>query len=133
MKNNKIELSDISKNNPFKVPENYFENFYDNFEKRLNVKPKKSKIYYLRFAIAVAASLILVFMLIKPLNLSDSKIVKIEKTDSISIEDYIGISSDDVYYTMTEPTTETSLNPDDVVNYIATTSSDYEIYMELNK
>jgi hypothetical protein len=132
--NNKIELSDISKNNPFKVPDGYFDNFYDNFEKRLDKekKGKKQKVYYLRFAVAVAASLVLMFMLYKPFNLLDSKpIVKVEQTDSISFEDYIGITSDDVYYSMTETETETPIS-DDVINYIASTASDYEIYMELN-
>lgn len=126
------KLFDISKDNLFKVPEDYFANFYYNLEKRLNIeskeKTKKSSVVYL-ISSAVAACLILVFLLYKPIINNNSNIVN--NIENVSIDDYI--SYEDIYYYITENKIETDSSIETEISfneyYILSTLSDYDIYM----
>jgi hypothetical protein len=145
MKEN-IKLSEISKELPFKVPENYFQDFYSNLENKIkeeekvNIKlvepAKKSKIYYFKYAfnIAVAASLILAFLLFTPST--TDKNTQIGQNISVIIdEDYILGEMDDYsfYSALLNNTENEELSETEIVEYLASNVSDFEIYEELNK
>ena len=105
-----MKLEDIDKKNPFTVPDNYFDNFYDNLQKRMNEKSeKKSKTLFLYFKplITVAASIIIAFLILNPLKVADSKI---EKNEIV-----------------------TEISEDEIIDYLSSHYSDYEIYMEMIK
>lgn len=66
--NNKIELDQLDKSLPFKVPENYFENFAASMESQLQIQSPKSVSFYHRFRpyLFVAAALLCVLMVSFP-------------------------------------------------------------------
>lgn len=102
-----MKLEDIKKDNPFKVPDNYFDDFYSRLENKLEKeKVKTHKIIYLKPLFAIAASIMLILLLSKPISISEN----FTSRSTIQIE----------------------LTDDDMVEYIASTSSDYEIFEALN-
>ncbi len=143
-KKNPFRLPEINQENPFRVPDNYFDNFYARLETKLvaetvNHKTEKEfRIYhYLKPALAIAASLVLVFLVLNwPMNSGrQNKLAKSGQYEAISI--------DDVYYNMVsnldensflavlnEPDTKEKLSDDDIANYVNTNFSDYELYIE---
>ncbi|MDP4206677.1 MAG: hypothetical protein Q8859_11870 [Bacteroidota bacterium] len=63
------ELDNMKQNNPFGVPEGYFENFSDRLEKRIRVEEEHKNVFrkivvVLKPAIGLAASLLLVLFLV---------------------------------------------------------------------
>lgn len=126
-----MRLEDISKENPFRVPDNYFDNLYDNIQKRIkeDKKPKTINFQFNKF-LAVAASIIIFFLIFNPLNISDS--IKVE-SEIFTVDDYLNSSlnymSDYEISTLSE--NEESLDNDLLYNYISSVYSEYDIYIDL--
>lgn len=104
-----MKLEDISKENPFKVPDGYFDSLYDNIENKIKLEKKVVKFNFNKF-IAVAASVIVMFLIFNPLKISETK-VETQYTSNI----YEDISEDDL------------------IEYVSSSYSDYELYVELTK
>jgi len=136
------KLSKIGQENPFRVPDNYFDTFYARLETKLNssdesrTAEKEFRIYhYLKPALSVAASLAAILLLLYwPIGVLKQK--------SFAGADQV-YSLDEVYYTMvsnldeksfyavlSESETRNKLTEDEIASYVNTTISDYEIYFE---
>lgn len=134
MKDNKSRLSDIDKGLPFKVPDSYFDNFYANLKAKIDsqeqvVEPvKKQKVFHLNFnwkhAISIAATILLFVVM-------SSDIFKTNA--NFSLEDYYDLDEYDLYSLTSETSVQENLNSEEIINYLSSTSTDYEIFVELNK
>ena len=139
------ELSKIKKENPFRVPDNYFESFSARLQTRLeaekNAIPKKQTriIQFLKPAIGLAAGFALIFMLAYwPLNnFTENQQANNENTDS-DILDMIyaslveEIDENSFYALLDDPNGTVQFSDDDLAHFVNTNSSEYEIYSETN-
>ncbi|WP_421918178.1 hypothetical protein [Marinifilum sp.] len=117
-------LSDMKKDQAFKVPENYFEDLSDRINKRIKQEenPKKRNlVQLLKPYMWMAASVIgfvlvakLILTTVVPTEYQNPQISQIEDTSSINTEN---IDSDLFFDGMPEPTT------DEIIEYL----SDYDI------
>ena len=146
LKENTPELSKLKKENPFRVPENYFDNFSARLqmkieaEKKVVQAPKNRIIQFLKPAISMAASFALIFMLVYwplktflPNHVAENNSIKIEITDEDS--QYLtfleGIDENSFYALLDEPaTTEIEFTDEELLTYLSTNFSDYELYLE---
>ena len=146
LKNKAPKLSQIKKENPFRAPDNYF----DDFSARLQTRKKKKKkvlpekdnkvIRLLKPVIGLAASFALIVLLVywpvkKFMNnqVAESEI----NTESTVSEDlYVsmveGIDEASFYDMLEEEESTTVFTDDEMINYISANISDYEIYLETN-
>jgi len=130
MKENKknTKLSEMNKENPFNVPDNYFNDFYTNLESKINKleideRPiKKSNIHYLRPFLAIAASFLIIMMTLQywPMLKMSNTIAKTEQITTDEIDnDYLDIISDNYsfssYYTMLSEPVDKDLNSDEII------------------
>lgn len=139
------KLSKIKKEQPFAVPGDYFDHFPVHLQNKLDaerrVPPKAGKrlMFYLKPAIGLAASFILILLLVwwpiksflpgymaKNLPPADTLMLEedryislIEKLDENSFLSLIGDSTE-----------EEELDNDDLMNYLTANISDYEIFLE---
>lgn len=98
-------LSDIKKENNFKVPDGYFDNFYDNLQEKIKTEEKpKQKVFYLNFMMKVAAVLLVGLLLFSPVNNNNTFH---ESTESIELSD------------------------NDMLDFYASTLSEYEMFLLL--
>jgi hypothetical protein len=135
------ELSKIKKENPFRVPENYF----DDFSARLQIKLEAEKkgfsknrnriIQLLKPAIGLAAGFALIFMLAYwPLKTFNKNQQASSSTTQTDINDMIlasfveGMDENSFYALLDEPAVAVQFNDDDLENYVKTNSSEYDIY-----
>jgi hypothetical protein len=139
------ELSKIKKENPFKVPENYFESFSARLQTRLeaekNAIPKKQTriIQFLKPAIGLAAGFALIFMLAYwPLNNFTQNQQATIGNDDTDILDMIyaslveEIDENSFYALLDDPNGTVQFSDDDLAHFVNTNSSEYEIYSETN-
>lgn len=132
--------------NPFKVPEGYFETFEDRLEAQLQAtneqkSTKKTIIRILKPVLGLAASFLLIMLLIKyPLQKITPVISSNEYTeenDSGWFED-VFISSttfmDDSTLLQNIDSSEikTPAESDELISYLSTELNDYEVFAELN-
>jgi hypothetical protein len=141
------KLSEIRKENPFRVPGNYFEDFQARIQLRIEqeMQPEMKKpakvIELLKPALSLAASFAAVFMIV---YLPISSIQKRQfASDSPSTE--VQIETDDYTYLiedMDENTFFALFNNGDsdeipadesITEYLAANYSDYDIFMETQK
>ena len=134
MKNSRMKLSEVGKELPFSVPEDYFDNFYTNLKSKLDEQSfepiKKQNVFYLNFnfnrSIAIAATIFLfVLMLVQPTD--------IKKSNEYSMEDYFLGMDDYSLYSLSETIEDEELTEDDIFDYLSLTVSEYDLYVELNK
>ncbi len=142
LKNKTSELSEIRKENPFRVPPEYFDDFYSRLQLRIKEEPVVKKpnpvIRILKPAISLAASFALIFMLVYwPLSRSRNlQTAEMENEFSeYTIENVlIGIMErmdDNSLLTAFEgePAEET-FSDEELISYLSSNLSDYDIYME---
>lgn len=138
------KLSEIKPEVPFRVPDHYFDDFYSRLETRLAAEPsakKEIRIYhYLRPALTIAAALALIaLMLFWPLKLFvPGNMAKSEKTNGDFFEeDYYSMVSNldekSFYTLLDEPVKNENLTADDLSNFVNTTLTDYDIYIETTR
>ena len=140
------ELSKIKKENPFRVPDNYFESFSTRLQTKLdaemNAAPKKQTriIQFLKPAIGLAAGFALIIMLAYwPLNnFTQNQQANNGNTDT-DILDMIyaslveEIDENSFYALLDDPNGTVHFSDDDLAHFVNTNSSEYEIYSETNK
>jgi hypothetical protein len=144
---NKIapELSKIKKENPFRVPENYF----DDFSARLQMKLEEEKqgstekqnriIQFIKPALSLAAGFALIFMLAYwPLktftpNQVASNINNEMNESEMYYASLVESMDENSFYAMLDGTNGTTqFTDDDLVEFVNRNSSEYEIYSETN-
>jgi len=141
LKNIAPELSKLKKENPYGTPDNYF----DNFSARLQVKleaekrtiPEKQNriIRILKPALGLAASFALIFMLVywplksfMPNNVaSNTEELEMNELDYLSIVE--GIDENSFYALLDEPSNSVEFSDEDLISYVNTNVSEYEIYL----
>jgi hypothetical protein len=135
------ELSKIKKENPFRVPDNYFEDFSARLEIKLEAEKKgvsenKSRfIQFLKPAIGLAAGFALIFSLAYwPLKTftPNQQLTKVGTQTSESEMFFAslveGMDENSFFALLDEPSVKVQLNDDDLANYVKTNSTEYEIY-----
>jgi len=148
-KGNVPELSKLKNELPFRVPANYFDDFYARLHTRLEAEeqalPKRDfrVIKYLKPVLGLAASFALIFMLvyqpvksylpkylaktrayIKTSNEEDTYFSMIEKLDENSFFALITESSE------TELVNDNSFNDEELFSYLSSNISNYEIFLQ---
>jgi len=137
------ELSKIKKENPFRVPENYFEDFSARLQIKLEaekVGTKKNQsriIQFLKPALGLAAGFALIFMLaywplktLTPNQQANSSIIQTDENDVIFTSLVEWMDENSFYAMLDEPEVTVQLSDEDLANYVNTNSSEYEIYSE---
>lgn len=137
------ELSKIKKENPFRVPENYFEDFSARLQIKLEaekggtIKNQSRIIQFLKPALGLAAGFALIFMLAYwPLKtFTPNQQVKNTGTETDESEMFFaslveGMDENSFYAMLEEPAASVQLTDDDLANYVKTNSSEYDIYSE---
>jgi len=139
------KLSEIKKENPFVVPPRYF----DDFSARLQVKIEAEKtihnspitrvIKFLKPALAAAACLAFIFLMVySPLKTYNNEELAINANQSIELtdDDYIslleGIDDNSFYALLSEPVISNEYSNEELISYLSSVISDYDIYMEID-
>jgi flagellar biosynthesis/type III secretory pathway M-ring protein FliF/YscJ len=143
LKNNAPELSKLKKENPFRTPENYFDDFSARFhmkleaEKQVPISRKPRFIQLIKPALGLAASFAIIFMLVyvplKTFIAKDAnKVAKVSETTDSGFENLIDqIDELSFYALLTENDDEADFTNDDLAVYVSANFSDYEIYENL--
>jgi len=143
------ETSEIKKELPFRVPENYFDDFSARLQTRLKADshaippPRNRFIRYLKPALGLAASFALVFMLVYwpvkeflPGYLAKSSVVIDTTEDDDQYFTYIeNIDENSFYALITDPANEMgeeegNLDDEELMNYLSSNVSDYELFSQ---
>lgn len=143
------KLSKMKKEHPFGVPDHYFDDFSARLQTKLETeksvlpKPKNKVIRLLKPAIGLAASFLVIFMLVYwPIkSFLPEYMAKNNDTETISNEDVdpyraiIERVDENTFFALIEESDEetsqeVSLNDDDLMNYISSNMSEYDIYLE---
>lgn len=138
------DFDKIDKKNNFKVPEHYFDNFEENFEKYLKLRavqnPKTSIFQKLKPYIYAAACFLLMFFVgniiveksSKNYNTSQAKKATPDTINDFNLEQYYSDYSIEDYnvYEILENEDNTDLNSENVNEYLSQVYSDYELLNE---
>ena len=87
-----MKLEDLNKDNIFKVPDNYFENFPDRLQKRIEDKERQKKVPVIRLRTIVrmaAAAAILIFAIYGINKINDNTTSVDEILSGISTEELV--------------------------------------------
>lgn len=145
LKNNAPELSKIKKENPFRTPDNYFDDFSARLqmqidaEKRAKVPGKIRFIQILKPALGLAASFALIFMLVYvPLKtfMPHHVATLAENTEEYDTEtgilNYIeNIDESSFISLLNETDDDDNFTDDDLALYVSANFNDYELYENL--
>lgn len=138
------ELSKIKKETPFRVPDNYFNDFSARLQGKLEAEiitlpnHKNRFVRFVKPALGLAASFALIFMLVYwPLKTfvpeqeaNNDFNYESEITDREYISMVEGIDEYSFLALLEEPANPVNFTDEEIVSYIQTNSSDYEIYTE---
>mgnify|MGYP004705111817 CR=1 FL=1 len=145
LKNIAPVTSKIKKEFPFGIPDNYFASFSDRLQYRLHaeeeVLPQKKKtiIRYLKPALALAASFVLVFMLVYwPISVFLPDFLAQTNTateQEIEMDTYLSSFEqidENLFFAIIndlteEKETEEDFNDDELLSYLSANVSDYEL------
>ena len=141
LKNIAPELSQIKKENPFRVPEHYFDDFTARLQMKIEAEkevvpvPKNPVIQFLKPALGLAASFALIFMLVYwPLKTLSPKLAENRNGNSeiTGNEEYLSmvenIDENSFYALLYEPSKKVDFTDEDLVAYININVTDYDIY-----
>jgi len=136
------KLSKIKKEQPFGVPDHYFDDFSARLqmkleaEKRIIPNQQNRIIQFLKPALGLAASFALIFMLVYwPLkSFTPTEVVNnINTENGIPDSEYRsmveGIDENSFYTLLDEPAQTAEISDDDLLNYLSANVSDYDIYL----
>ena len=137
------KLSQINKENPYRVPYHYFDDFNARLQFRLKQEARESKpagmVRYIRPIIGIAASLAIIFMLVYwPLSNSTKLAAQQEELPEFNIEnafiDLMHDLDDNALLTLFESEEEDeSFSDEELLVYLSENLSDYDIYIESDK
>ncbi|WP_340113806.1 hypothetical protein [Maribellus mangrovi] len=145
LKNDAPELSKIKKENPFRTPDNYFDDFSARLqmqidaEKRAKVPGKIRFIQLLKPALGLAASFALIIMLVYvPLKtfMPHHAVTLAENTEEYDTEtgilNYIeNIDESSFISLLNETDDDDNFTDDDLALYVSANFNDYELYENL--
>lgn len=140
------ELSKIKKETPFRVPDNYFEDFSAQLQMKLDAEkteaPKKQTrvIQILKPALTMAAGFALLFTLaywplklITPNQQANNETIEVDINDMLYANMVEGIDQNSFYALLDEPANQTQLSDEDLAVIVNSNSSEYDIYSETIK
>lgn len=141
---NKIapKLSKQKKENPYRVPDNYFDDFSARLQTRLESEkhpiPEKGKVIrLLKPMLGLAASFALIFMLVYwPLDkfLSDNVAENITEEINTVDDHYLSmmesIDEESFYDLLEQQEITEEYSDDELISYLSASVSDYDIYLE---
>ena len=144
LKNISPELSKIKKETPFRVPDNYFTDFSARLHAKLEAEKmslpnhKNRFIQFVKPALGLAASFALIFMLVywplKTFEPNQKVNNNLENETEITDMEYLsmveGIDEYSFLAMLEEPANSVNFTDEEIVSYLQTNSSDYEIYTE---
>lgn len=137
-------LSKIKKDNPFKVPNNYFDDFYARLEPQLHSEGTSNNshpiIRYLKPIIGLAASFAIIFMVIYwPLSNFNKELTAqngdnqiqntIDEQYSILVED---LDENSLFAFFNTNSDEENLSDEELISYLSASVSDYDLFIEMN-
>ena len=135
------ELSKLKKENPFKVPEHYFDDFSARLQMKLDAEkmgvPKKQIkiIQFLKPAIGLAAGFALIFTLsywplriLTPDQQANNTIFETDFNEMLYANMAEGIDQSSFYALLDEPNNSTQLSNEDLAIIVNSNSSEYDIY-----
>lgn len=138
------ELSKLKKENPFRTPDKYFDDFSARLQMKLeaekrSVPIKQNRIIrFLKPAIGLAASFTIIFMLVYwPLKtFIPSQVTNNTEMLNINEMEYRnnieGIDENSFYSLLEEKTTSIEFSDEDLISYVNINVSEYEIYLATN-
>lgn len=140
------ELSKIKKENPFRVPDNYFEDFSARLQMKLDTEkveaPKKQSkvIQILKPALTMAAGFALLFTLaywplklITPGQQANNSNIEIDINEMLFANMVEGIDQNSFFALLDEPNNPAQLSEEDMAVIVNSNSSEYDIYSETVK
>lgn len=135
------ELSKIKKENPFRAPDHYFDDFAARLQNRLDTeiqaeqKQSNKVIRYLKPVLAMAASFALILLLVQwPLkSFLPNQVAQSSESTELNDIEYVTIVEEldesSFFAILDEPVTTSDFTDEDLENYIAANTSDYEIFI----
>jgi hypothetical protein len=144
-KNIAPKLSEVKRENPFSVPQNYFDDFnsrlYAKIEAGETVKKPKVYIRYLRPIIGIAAGLALIITLVYgPINRTkngQTADIGLYSSDSSSESDLLSmignIDDNSLLAIMENNQKDEPIGKEEIVDYLSSNMSSYEIYLNLTE
>lgn len=140
------ELSKIKKENPFKVPEHYFDDFSARLQMKLDAEkmevPKQQNriIQLLKPALTMAAGFALLFTLaywplklITPGQQANNEIIEMDINEMLYANMVEGIDQNSFYALLDEPSNSAQLSDEEMAIIVNSNSSEYDIYSETIK
>lgn len=141
------KLSEIKKEHPFRVPDNYFDDFSSRLNTRLETekqvlpKPKSRIIRLLKPAMGLAASFLLVFLLVfwpiksflpNYLSKSNTAVETVINEEDTYLSILEKIDENSFFALLTESSDEevNDFNDEELMSYVTSNFSEYEIYLE---
>lgn len=142
LKNIAPELSKLKKENPFRAPENYFDDFSARLqmkleaEKQVTISRKPRFIQLIKPALGLAASFAIIFMLVyvpmKTFMSKEINTVADTRENETGIENLLDQMDEMSFFAvLTENNEEANFTSDDLDMYVSANFSDYEIYENL--
>ncbi len=145
-KNKFSKLSKIKKENPFQVPEHYFDDFSARLQAKIDAenavdtKHENRFIHYLKPVLGLAAGFALIFLLVQwPLKtfVPNTRTASSTNDTELSDMDYEtmveGIDENSFYALLDDTNGKADFTDDEIVSYLQTNSSDYELFAETIK
>ncbi len=147
LKNTAPGLSKLKNEQPFSVPDHYFDDFSSRLQMKLDkekeevLPQKKTRIVrFLKPAIGLAASFLLVFILVYwPVNsflprylANRNEAPEMEQTQEETYFAVIERMDENTFYSILEDQTEEEepFNDTELMNYVSSNISEYELYLE---
>ena len=145
-KNKFTELSKIKKENPFGVPEHYFDDFPARLQAKIDAgnvietKQENRFVHYLKPVLGLAAGFALIILLVQwPLKtfMPNTQTASNTNDTELSDMDYAsmveGIDENSFYVLLDDTNGKTDFSDEEIVSYLQANSSDYELFAETNK
>ena len=143
LNNKKPVLSKFKGEYPFGIPDNYFDDFSARLqikleeEKEISPKQKNRIIKFLKPAIGLAAGFALIVMLAYwpfKSNLPNQLANNTNQESELNEDEYLSlvesIDENSFYALLDEPATSVEFSDEDLINYVSSNISEYEIYLE---
>ncbi len=141
------KLSSVKKGNPYRVPDNYFEDFYARLEPKLHSEGTDKKerqttlIRLLKPALGLAASITLIFLIVYwPLSRFDTPSVVQDNFGPVTNEqnEQYSILIDELdensLFALLEDNLEDgNYSDDELIGYLSTSFDEYELFLESDK
>lgn len=144
LKNIAPELSKLKKENPFRTPDQYFDDFSARLQMRIEaekqtVAPRKTRfIQFLKPALGLAASFALIFLLVYvPLKTfmpgQENTVVEVTETEDLNLMNVIEHLDESSFISLLNGSdNNTDFTEDDLTLYVSANFNDYEIFENLD-